>query len=158
VIGDDPMRPALARAAQVLPDGTASVAATLASGRSDDVAAQAGDDVCRTCGACCSYSAEWPRFSLESEARLDLIPRELVAHDERGMRCTGSRCAALVGTVGRSTACAIHQVRPDVCRACSPGDAECREARRHFGLDEAPAPPSRRLQLSLTDSKCQERR
>jgi uncharacterized protein len=158
VIGDEPMRPALARAAQVFPDGTASVAATPASGRRDAVAAQAGDDVCRTCGACCSYSAEWPRFSLESEARLDLIPRELVADDERGMRCTGRRCAALVGTVGRSTACAIHPVRPDVCRACAPGDPECREARRHFGLDEAPALPSRRLQLSLTDSKCQERR
>ena len=123
------MRPALARAAQVSPDDAAT----------PDIAGQAGDDVCRTCGACCSYSAEWPRFSLESAARLDLIPPELVADDERGMRCTGDRCVALVGTVGQSTCCAIHPLRPDVCRACSPGDAECREARRHFGLDEVPA-------------------
>lgn len=134
MIGDETMRPALARAAQVFPDGAASVAATPASGLLDDGAAQAGDDVCRTCGACCSYSAEWPRFSLESEARLELIPPELVAEDERGMRCTGARCTALVGTVGQSTSCAIYPLRPEVCRACSPGDAECREARRHFGL------------------------
>jgi hypothetical protein len=71
------------------------------------------------------------------------------------MRCTGGRCAALAGIVGLSTSCAIYPVRPDVCRACSPGDAECREARRHYGLDEAPA---RGLQFCLTDSKCQERR
>jgi uncharacterized protein len=134
VIGDKPTRPALARAAQVFPGGTASIAATPAPGLPDDVAVLAGDDMCRTCGACCSYSAEWPRFSLESEAQLDLVPRELVAEDERGMRCTGARCAALVGTVGQSTSCAIYPVRPDVCRACLPGDAECREARRHFGL------------------------
>jgi hypothetical protein len=92
------------------------------------------DDLCRTCGACCSYSADWPRFSLETEARLDRIPRELVAADEGGMRCSGARCAALVGVVGRSTSCAIYPLRPDVCRACLPGDAECRQARRHFGL------------------------
>jgi hypothetical protein len=134
VIGDETMRPAPARAAQVFPDVTASVVASPASGLFDAVAAQAGGDVCRTCGACCSYSAEWPRFSLESEARLGLIPRELVAEDEHGMRCTGGRCAALVGTVGQSTSCAIYPLRPDVCRACLPGDPECHEARRHFGL------------------------
>jgi uncharacterized protein len=153
------MRPAFARAAQVFPDGTPAAAATPASGRHDDRAAHAGDDVCRTCGACCSYSAEWPRFSLESEARLALIPRELVADDDRGMRCSGARCAALVGTVGQSTSCAIHPLRPDVCRACSPGDPECREARRHFGLDEwraggaDPAPA-----IPLDRFECQERR
>jgi Fe-S-cluster containining protein len=75
------------------------------------------------------------------------------------MRCTGDRCAALVGTVGQSTSCAIHPVRPDVCRACSPGDPECREARRHFGLDEGfGVAPIRRLQFRSTDLKCQERR
>jgi uncharacterized protein len=159
VIGDDPMRPALARAAQVLPDGTASAAAAPGSGQIDAVAAHPADDICRTCGACCSYSAEWPRFSLESEARLDLIPRELVAADERGMRCTGDRCAALVGTVGQSTSCAIYRLRPDVCRTCLPGDAECREARRRFGLAEAPVrvtgPASA---MPLDRFECQERR
>jgi hypothetical protein len=93
---------------------------------------------CRTCGACCSYSAEWPRFSLESDAHLERIPPGLVDASRHGMRCTGARCAALVGVVGQSTSCAIYALRPDVCRACSPGDAECLEARRHFGLSSAP--------------------
>jgi Fe-S-cluster containining protein len=128
------MRPAPARAAQIFPGATASVMTAPAPGLGEAVEAQADDDVCRTCGACCSYSAEWPRFSLESEAQLGLIPRELVAEDEHGMRCTGGRCAALVGIVGQSTSCAIYPMRPDVCRTCLPGDAECREARRHHGL------------------------
>jgi uncharacterized protein len=50
------------------------------------------------------------------------------------MRGTGTRCAALVGSVGQSTSCAIYALRPNVCRACSPGDPDCGEARRHFGL------------------------
>ncbi|TIW89146.1 MAG: YkgJ family cysteine cluster protein, partial [Mesorhizobium sp.] len=29
---------------------------------------------CQSCGACCSYSAEWPRFSTEDDAQLDRIP------------------------------------------------------------------------------------
>ena len=122
MIADQTMRPARARAA-VVPSGTAAVAPT-----------SAHVPECRTCGACCSYSADWPRFSLETDELLDRIPRELVAEDEHGMRCSGARCAALVGIVGRSTACAIYPLRPDVCRACLPGDPECLEARRHFGL------------------------
>ena len=128
------MRPALARAADADPAGKASVARIPGASLAGNVEAPSSDDVCRTCGACCSYSADWPRFSLESEARLDRIPRELVGDGERGMRCTGTRCAALVGIVGQSTSCAIYALRPIVCRACSPGDPECREARRHFGL------------------------
>jgi Fe-S-cluster containining protein len=89
---------------------------------------------CRRCGACCSYSAEWPRLSLESEVQIARIPREFVDDSGCGMRCTGARCAALVGTVGETTSCAIYPLRPDVCRACSPGDPECLEARRHFGM------------------------
>ena len=126
------MRPALPRAAD--PAGKASVARIPGASLLGAVEALNSDDVCRTCGACCSYSADWPRFSLESEARLDRIPRELVGDGERGMRCTGTRCAALVGIVGQSTSCAIYPLRPDVCWACSPGDPECREARRNFGL------------------------
>ena len=134
MIADETMRPALARAAQAVPAGKASVADAPASSLLAAVEALDSDDVCRTCGACCSYSADWPRFSLESEAQLERIPRQLVGDNEHGMRCTGDRCAALVGVVGRSTSCAIYPLRPDVCRACLPGDAECREARRHFGL------------------------
>jgi uncharacterized protein len=89
---------------------------------------------CRACGACCSFSPEWPRFSLESDADLDRIPHAYVDCDLGRMRCSGSRCAALVGDVGISTACAIYTVRPDVCRACLPGDDACNMARRRFNL------------------------
>jgi uncharacterized protein len=89
---------------------------------------------CRACGACCSFSAEWPRFSLESDDDLDLIPRAYVDGDLGRMRCSGDRCAALVGEVGVSTTCAVYNVRPDVCRACLPGDDTCKMARQRFNL------------------------
>ncbi|MGX9120736.1 YkgJ family cysteine cluster protein [Mesorhizobium sp. BHbsci] len=89
---------------------------------------------CQSCGACCSYSSEWPRFSTEDDAQLDLIPRDYVAVDESGMRCDGMRCSALAGEVGKSTACGIYEVRPDVCRACMPGGDDCLMARRSNGL------------------------
>ncbi|TJV05155.1 MAG: YkgJ family cysteine cluster protein [Mesorhizobium sp.] len=89
---------------------------------------------CQSCGACCSYSAEWPRFSTEDDAQLDRIPEKYIAADLSGMRCDGVRCSALSGEVGKATACGIYDVRPDVCRACMPGDAECLMARREHGL------------------------
>ena len=90
--------------------------------------------LCRTCGACCSYSPEWPRFSLENDALLDLIPPAFVDDEQGRMRCDGDRCTALVGDVGVSTSCAVYAVRPDVCRACLPGDDACETARRRFSL------------------------
>ena len=89
---------------------------------------------CRTCGACCSFSSQWPRFSLESDADLARIPLEYVDGNYGRMRCSGNRCAALVGDVGISTTCAIYALRPDVCRTCLPGDDSCQMARRHFNL------------------------
>jgi Fe-S-cluster containining protein len=89
---------------------------------------------CRTCGACCDYSALWPRFSLETDADIARIPDDLVARDGGGMRCTGHRCAALAGTIGKLVACTIYDVRPLVCRDCLPGDAACNLARERHGL------------------------
>jgi uncharacterized protein len=89
---------------------------------------------CQSCGACCAYSAEWPRFSLESEAALAQIPPAYVDDANGRMRCVGNRCTALTGNVGLATACAIYPVRPEVCRACEPGDPECTIARQHHGL------------------------
>lgn len=89
---------------------------------------------CRACGACCAYSASWPRFSIEDDAALDLIPKELVNEPSSGMRCDGERCAALRGKIGVATSCAIYAIRPEVCRSCMPGDAECAIARRKHGL------------------------
>jgi uncharacterized protein len=102
-------------------------------------ALQADDaGLCRSCGACCSFSKDWPRFSTEDDADLDLIPAEFVDRRLGGLNCDGDRCSALAGEVGVSTSCLIYGVRPDVCRACAPGDDACRLARRHFGLALAP--------------------
>jgi len=139
VIAHATIWPAIARAAQAAPTGAAcrSPAPTPVARIEPPIEAQVEvkDALdCRTCGACCSYSAEWPRLSLESDAHIARIPRELMDDGERGMRCTGNRCAALIGVVGEETSCAIYALRPDVCRACAPGDPECLQARRHFGL------------------------
>ncbi|MGY8663199.1 YkgJ family cysteine cluster protein [Bradyrhizobium sp. UFLA05-109] len=90
--------------------------------------------LCQACGACCAYSANWPRFSMESEAELAAIPQAFVNERQSGMRCDGDRCSALKGKIGDATACGIYAVRPEVCRTCMPGDAECAMARRKFGL------------------------
>ena len=89
---------------------------------------------CRACGACCSYSPNWPRFTTEDDAALDLIPAALVNDKLSGMRCEGDRCAALQGKVGVAVACVVYAVRPGVCRTCMPGDVECAMARKRHGL------------------------
>ena len=87
---------------------------------------------CTSCGACCATSADWPRFTLESETDLARIPVRYAAPDGAGMLCYGDRCAALVGRIGKTTRCAIYEMRPLVCRDCHPGDDACRIARvRH---------------------------
>jgi Fe-S-cluster containining protein len=93
-----------------------------------------GGALCQACGACCAFSAEWPRFTLEEDADIERIPPALVDESGRGMRCDGDRCAALIGQVGVSTSCAVYSVRPEVCRTCMPGDEACRIARQRFGL------------------------
>jgi Fe-S-cluster containining protein len=89
---------------------------------------------CQACGACCSYSPNWPRFTTEDDAALDLIPEKFVNDKLSGMRCDGDRCSALAGQIGTATACTIYAVRPEVCRTCMPGDVECGMARRRHGL------------------------
>jgi len=90
--------------------------------------------LCRSCGACCSFSRDWPRFTTEDECDLERIPRAFADHHLGRMQCDGDRCAALVGEVGNATSCAIYDVRPEVCRACEPGDDACRMARDRFAL------------------------
>jgi len=93
---------------------------------------------CQSCGACCSYSSEWPRFSTEEDAQLDLIPEKFVAADLSGMRCDGVRCSALTGELGKHVACGVYDVRPEVCRSCMPGDPECLMARAAHGMPAEP--------------------
>lgn len=90
---------------------------------------------CQSCGACCAYSAEWPRFSLESDEDLALIPARFVSLDLSGMACENDRCLALDGAICKRVACTVYAVRPQVCRACMPGDPECMIARAHHGID-----------------------
>ena len=96
--------------------------------------ALASESTCQACGACCSYSPNWPRFTTEDDADLDLIPEKFVNDRLSGMRCDGDRCSALSGKVGEATACTIYAVRPEVCRTCMPGDTECAMARKRHGL------------------------
>ena len=92
------------------------------------------ESICKSCGACCATSANWPRFSLETDEALALIPEALVSPGLGGMRCTGDRCNALHGVVGRRTSCSIYDVRPIVCRDCRIGDPECLLARARHRL------------------------
>ena len=96
--------------------------------------------LCQSCGACCSFSKEWPRFSTETDADLDRIPVALVDDTQGRMRCNGNRCAALTGDVGVATSCSIYAVRPEVCRTCMPGDDACRMARLAFGMPAITVP------------------
>ena len=105
----------------------------------DAAALKPGENPCQACGACCAYSANWPRFSTEDDDALARIPAELVNARGSGMRCEGDRCAALKGKIGEATSCAIYDVRPDVCRTCMPGDAECAMARRKWGMPALPS-------------------
>ena len=102
--------------------------------------ASASDSPCQTCGACCSYSQNWPRFTTEDDAELELIPEQFVNERLSGMRCDGDRCSALSGKIGAATSCMIYPIRPEVCRICTPGDAECAMARRKHGLPILVAP------------------
>jgi len=98
---------------------------------------------CQACGACCSYSQNWPRFTTEDDAALDLIPAKFVNAKLSGMRCDGDRCSALTGKIGVATSCGIYAVRPEVCRTCMPGDVECDMARKRHGLPVLQAVPAK---------------
>jgi Fe-S-cluster containining protein len=95
---------------------------------------------CRNCGACCAFSADWPRFWTETDEEIARIPAEFVIDDQSAMACDGDRCRALEGRVGEDTGCTIYDVRPAVCRACEPGDEACGMARERYGLAPIPEP------------------
>ena len=83
---------------------------------------------CQACGACCAYSSNWPRFTTEDDAALDLIPEQFVNERLSGMRCDGERCSALSGKVGVATSCGIYADRPG-----SLPDLHARRSRMHHG-------------------------
>lgn len=89
---------------------------------------------CQTCGACCAYQADWPRFSMETDEEIAKIPENFIAADLSGMRFETGRCTALTGELGKHVGCAVYANRPHVCRTCMPGDPECIMARQALGL------------------------
>ncbi len=90
--------------------------------------------VCLSCGACCAYAYDWPELTDESDAHLARIPIEMVDCAEGRMKCTGDRCCALQGEIGKSVSCTIYKNRPNVCRQFQPGTAGCAMVRRHANL------------------------
>ncbi len=82
---------------------------------------------CTTCGACCSYSAEWPRFSTEDDEALARIPEALVAENLSGMRCDGERCMALARQNWRGDA--LHHL-------CGPAPSVPRLSARRRGVPD----------------------
>ncbi len=76
---------------------------------------------CQTCGACCAYQADWPRFSMETDEEIAKIPENFIAADLSGMRFEAGRCTALTGELGKHVGCAVYANRPHVCRTCMPG-------------------------------------
>lgn len=93
-----------------------------------------GGSPCQSCGACCAYSADWPRLWTDTDADIARIPAKFLTADASAMACDGDRCRALRGRIGEATRCSIYDVRPDVCRACMPGDDACQMARERYGL------------------------
>ena len=87
---------------------------------------------CQSCGACCAYSDTWPEVGFDED-----IPDELIDESGERMACTGDRCNALRGIVGKRVKCGIYADRPIVCRACQPGDRSCQQARMYFSLPNA---------------------
>lgn len=88
---------------------------------------------CQECGACCSYSYDWPELWYPADAA---VPEHMITEDGQFVQCDGDRCIALQGVVGKLVNCSIYHIRPVVCRTCMPGDDACRLARKHFNLED----------------------
>jgi len=95
-------------------------------------------DPCLTCGACCTYSFDWPEFTDETDYHLEAIPLDLCDTEYGRMKCDRDRCVALNGEVGVKVSCAIYEHRPNVCRSFRPNTPDCAKVRRYFHLEEHP--------------------
>lgn len=108
---------------------------------------------CLTCGACCAAfrvdfdAAELSGGALPWGAGVPLaMTVRVIGRTQRmlGTDAAPPRCVALVGEIGKRTACAIYAERPGPCREfapCAPvgiGDDACRRARRLHGLAALP--------------------
>lgn len=111
--------------------------------------ADAADNPCTACGACCTgFRVDFAQQELQSAGGCvpDGLAMPLTAglYRMRGTDHARPRCAALVGQVGQRAVCGIYEWRPSPCRefgALAPmgvGDDACNRARRRHGL--APLP------------------
>ena len=95
-----------------------------------DEPAEGGVPDCQSCGACCSYSWEWPALIGDWDG--DGIVEHM--KEDGRMRCNGNRCAALMGTLGDSVFCSVYENRPLVCREFTAGSDACHTVRAQLGL------------------------
>lgn len=125
-----------------------------------------GNDVCRTCGACCAamrvgfHESETTRGG--GTVPLVLTEPWIPKHVRmRGTNATPPRCAALEGEIGKSTACSIYGKHPSPCQALIPSTPEapnpwCDEAREKHGLvplSQGGTAPTRRRPASERPEK-----
>ena len=100
---------------------------------------------CLACGACCAaFRVDFAQEELQSGGGHVpdglALPLGSSLARMRGTDHQPPRCAALVGTVGQSARCAIHEWRPSPCREfglrapMGLGDEACDRARARFGL------------------------
>ena len=102
-------------------------------------AADASANPCLTCGACCaSFRVDFAidEWAGAGGAVPEGLAEPIAAHTcrLRGTDHSPPRCAALTGTVGMRTRCAIHEWRPSPCREFEAGSDACLAARRRHGL------------------------
>jgi Fe-S-cluster containining protein len=96
---------------------------------------------CVACGRCCHHGPRTVHLLVEDDARMG--PRLLAQYTElderppgwRGLKNSGSCCAALDRSVPGHFPCKVYEQRPTDCRIVEPGSPCCLEARRlgHLG-------------------------
>ena len=84
---------------------------------------------CQDCGACCAcdWDSKWVEVTERDAKRITSSLLQLGDIEEYAMRQTlgNSRCAALVGEIGKATHCSIYSVRPAICRQVTRGGPIC---------------------------------
>jgi Fe-S-cluster containining protein len=96
---------------------------------------------CLSCGACCHQRAgtilvtEGDIEHWRDRGRLDIIQQLEPGHfGFMAFKMTAEGTCVFHGTGADPHACAIYEVRADVCRDFEPGSAQCREFRRDRGV------------------------
>ncbi len=93
------------------------------------------DNVCLSCGACCSYfrvSFYWAEGEqIPAHLQEQLSP---VYACMKGTNQQQPRCHALEGEVGTSVSCSIYALRSSSCKEVQVGDEKCQKARLAHGF------------------------